>query len=99
MFTVSIRQDIDKTFVFPEPIELKLHLKDMLEDSVDDKYFVSDKMKVYISKTGGGGYRNKDSRINLQEARPITTIPNKRAGTTNYVCKEAKDNFDLCGNE
>jgi DNA (cytosine-5)-methyltransferase 1 len=45
VFTLSIRQDIDNgTFTFPEPIELKLKLKDMLEEQVDDKYFLSDKM-------------------------------------------------------
>jgi DNA (cytosine-5)-methyltransferase 1 len=40
VFTLSIRQDIDNgTFTFPEPIELKLKLKDMLERQVDEKYF------------------------------------------------------------
>lgn len=99
IFVVSIRKDIKKRFSFPQPIELKLKLQDYLRDNAEDKYFVSDKMKVYISKTGGGGYHNKDSRINLEIARPITTDQNKRAGTTNYVCKEKQNNFNLCGND
>ena len=42
VFTVSIRKDIDKGYVFPQPQELKLKLKDMLEDEVDKKYYLSD---------------------------------------------------------
>lgn len=43
VFTVSIRKDIDNgSFEFPEPFELKLRLKDMLEDEVDEKYYLSE---------------------------------------------------------
>lgn len=39
VFIVSIRKDIDnEMFKFPEGFELKLRLKDMLEDEVDEKY-------------------------------------------------------------
>ena len=41
VFTISIRNDIDKEFVFPEKQDLKLKLKDMLEDNVDEKYYLS----------------------------------------------------------
>lgn len=52
MFIVSIRKDIDPgSFEFPKPFELKLRLKDMLEDEVDEKYFLSDKMIEYIIAT------------------------------------------------
>ena len=45
VFTLSIRQDIDNgTFTFPKPMELELKLKNMLEDNVDEKYFLSEKM-------------------------------------------------------
>ena len=45
VYTVSIRKDIDKgNFKFPEKEELKLRLKDLLEDKVDEKYYLSDKM-------------------------------------------------------
>ena len=44
IFIVSIRKDIDnRHFKFPEPFELKLRLKDMLEDEVDEKYYLSEK--------------------------------------------------------
>lgn len=42
VFTVSIRNDVHKGFVFPEPIPLEKKLKDMLEDEVDENYFISD---------------------------------------------------------
>ena len=37
---VGIRKDIQKDFKFPEPFELKLKLKDILEEKVDEKYFL-----------------------------------------------------------
>ncbi len=96
VFIVSIRKDVDNgLFHFPIPFELKLRLKDMLEDEVDEKYFLSNKMIEYISFTGTKNFKNPDCRINLDVARPLTTEHGKRAGTTNYICKELPDNFDL----
>ncbi len=44
VYTISIRKDIDKgNFIFPIGEELKLRLKDMLEDEVEEKYYLSDK--------------------------------------------------------
>mgnify|MGYP003288560447 CR=1 FL=1 len=40
-FMISILGDYNYTF--PDPIPLKLKLKDMLEDNVDEKYYLSDK--------------------------------------------------------
>lgn len=42
VFTISIRNDINKDFIFPEKQELKLRLKDMLEDEVDEIYYLSE---------------------------------------------------------
>ncbi len=44
-FMVSILGDYNYTF--PKPIPLKLKLKDLLEDNVDEKYYLSDKMLEY----------------------------------------------------
>lgn len=44
VFCISIRQDMsDAPYVFPEPFELKTKLKDVLEENVDDKYYLSEK--------------------------------------------------------
>lgn len=95
VFTVSIRSDVGKEFIFPQKQELKLKLKDMLEDEVDEKYYLSDKMIKYISATGTANFKNPDSKINLDIARPLTTDQNKRAGTTNYLSDELPDNYNL----
>ena len=82
-------------FHFPQKQELKLKLKDMLEDEVDEKYYLSDKMIKYISATGTANFRNPDSKINLDIARPLTTDQNKRAGTTNYLSEDLPSNYNL----
>ncbi len=43
VFIISIRDDIDHGFTFPAGYELKLRLKDMLEEAVDAKYYLSEK--------------------------------------------------------
>ena len=96
VFTVSIRADVDTgDFTFPTPIPLELKLKDMLEDNVDEKYYLSDSMINYISASGTENFKNHDSKINLDVARPLTTIQNKRAGTTNYLSEDLPSNYDL----
>ena len=42
VFIVSIRKDIDMGFIFPSPIHLDKCLRDFLEESVDEKYYLSD---------------------------------------------------------
>lgn len=46
-FMVSILGDYE--YHFPKPFELKLKLKDMLEDEVDEKYYLSDKILNYFT--------------------------------------------------
>ena len=44
VFLLSIRNDVDNgDFVFPEEFELTTFLKDVLEENVDDKYYLSEK--------------------------------------------------------
>ena len=44
VFIISIRKDFDRcSFKFPLKQDLKLKLKDVLEDSVDEKYYLTDK--------------------------------------------------------
>lgn len=43
VFIISIRKDLDnEKFKFPEPFDNGFRLKDLLEDNVDEKYYVSD---------------------------------------------------------
>lgn len=42
VFIISIRKDIDKGFTFPEAIPLDLRLKDILDDQVDESFYLSE---------------------------------------------------------
>jgi DNA (cytosine-5)-methyltransferase 1 len=44
VFLIGIRDDQDNTFTWPQEEELIHRLKDVLEEEVDDKYFLSEKM-------------------------------------------------------
>jgi len=44
VFLIGIRDDQDNTFTWPEEEELTKRLKDVLENEVEDKYFLSEKM-------------------------------------------------------
>lgn len=48
VFIVGIRDDSDNVFSWPKEIPLQKRLKDVLEDEVSEKYFLSDKMVNYL---------------------------------------------------
>ena len=54
-FMVSILGDYN--YNFPKPIPLEKKLKDMLEDNVDEKYFLSEKMYQGMLKTNFNSYK------------------------------------------
>lgn len=56
IFTVSIKKDINKKFTFPPKQKLKLKLKDMLENEVDEKYYISDGILNNIISDNQAGY-------------------------------------------
>lgn len=68
IFLVSIREDVDLHFYFPNPFKLKKRLVDVLEDDVDEKYYISDTAlngyvehnKRHIDKGTGFLFQPKD---------------------------------------
>lgn len=57
VFIVSIRKDINQEFIFPEKEELTFKLKDLLEDDVEEKYYLSDRMiNTFSDMTNRNGY-------------------------------------------
>ena len=61
VFVVSIRKDVDTgLFQFPEGFPLELRLKDMLEVEVDEKYYLSKKIKDVM-------YHAKSNETDLQQ--------------------------------
>ena len=86
-FMVSILGDYKYTF--PEPMPLKLKLKDLLEDNVDEKYYLSEAMINYIvadnEKWTGN---NQESIINKDYASTLNTNEgSRRCDASNYICK------------
>lgn len=63
VFIVSIRKDIDNgLFEFPQPIELTKRLKDVLEDDVEEKYYLKNLTMTFINNSfkqekNGNGFR------------------------------------------
>lgn len=90
VFTVSIRNDIcDNTFKFPEKMALEKKLKDMLEDNVDEKYYLSDKQVDSMvvqsdkQKAKGNGFKFKPRELD----GTATTISTRAGGrkTDNFI--------------
>ena len=99
VFIVSIRKDIDNgMFKFPEGFELELRLKDMLQDEVEEKYYLSEKMINYISANNEKwtGNNNK-SLVNKAIASTLNTAEgSRRCDTSNYIVPDIKEeNVDL----
>lgn len=95
-FMVSLLGDY--SYEFPEPIELKLKLQDLLEDEVDERYYISDKMVNYISATNDKwlGNNGDNSCINRECACTKTTREGQtRADTSDYICKQLPVNYKL----
>lgn len=59
VFIIGIRDDEDNVFDWPQEVYLTNRLKDVLENEVDDKYFLSEKMVNFVLTT------------KFQEAKPI----------------------------
>lgn len=76
----------DINFEFPQPIELQQNLRDILDEDVDKKYFLSEKILPTILSHGTGNYYSK-SEIDLDIARPLCATMHKmhRASQDNYV--------------
>jgi DNA (cytosine-5)-methyltransferase 1 len=84
-------------YTFPEPIPLKLKLKDMLEDNVDEKYYLSDKMIDYITSKDDKYKVNENNLvINRDIACSKTTREgNTRADTSDYICRQFSENKNI----
>lgn len=84
VFVVSIRKELNKTYMFPEPVPLKMRLKDLLEPEVDERYYLPQEkveklifnLKKDVSNTircGGGSLDSKHTWDVLSVLRPERT--------------------------
>ena len=92
VFIVSIRKDIDTgAFKFPKPFPLELRLKDMLEDEVDEKFYLSSvRIQNLITHKErnakkGNGFGAKFVAAN-DVSCSLTTSPEKSSGQ--YLIEE-----------
>lgn len=76
-------------FDAPPVVELTYYVKDLLEDNVPDKYFLSEKIKKTILSNGSGGWSAK-AETDLPIARPLCATMAKmhRASQDNYVTQD-----------
>jgi DNA (cytosine-5)-methyltransferase 1 len=89
IFVLSIRHDYESNYSPPQPIPLQLRLKDMLEETVDKKYYLSDKMIKYVTNMDDRNGFVRGERFNPHDetskyAFAITTNTGSRV-TDNFV--------------
>ena len=86
-------------FEFPPKQELKLKLKDMLEDEVDEKYYLSEKMMNYVLDNNDAQKgtkwegRAENDTLNSEIAHTLSVRGaggSQRAGVSNFIV----DNYD-----
>lgn len=95
VYTISIRKDINNgKFKFPEKEELHFRVKDVLEDVVDKKYYLSERMIKYIldidNRQQGTKWegRTDNDTLNTNIAHAIgvrSAGGNQRAGVSNFI--------------
>ena len=87
-FMVSILGEY--SYEFPKPFKLKDRLKDFLEENVDEKYYLSEKMIAAmlgnaINKSLKDVYDRKKMIFNKNIAYCLNTRQDRRIGDTNYI--------------
>lgn len=98
IYTISIRKDIDtKSFKFPDKEELELRLKDMLEDEVEEKYYISENQMHNFIKNNNGNCnpsgRGMNGKVCLENIAPTLTT-NKGEGIKINECIRIAGIFD-----
>ena len=88
-FMVSILGS-DINYKFPRPFERKYNLKDLLEEHVNHKYYLSEKMVAYLT-----GINQKKTKYDRAEVFERNLDPNKEiaATITTAAGQRATDNF------
>lgn len=94
-FMVSILGDYN--YNFPKPIKLEKRLRDLLEEDVPEKYFLSDAMMEYIvSKDDKYKVGENNLVINREIACSKTTREGStRADASDYISEDAPQNTKL----
>lgn len=106
VFGISIRKDIDHGYEFPLPVEMTLRLKDMLEEQVEEKYYLSEQcLKGFLKhnenhEAKGTGFKWKPRELN--GIASCLRANSALAPTDNTIAEpkiEQVGNIDLGNNE
>lgn len=91
VYTISIRQDCDEMgYEFPPAVHLEKKLKDILEDEVDNKYYLSTKLIEYFEKQNeknkvkGNGFKWETTNGDCV-AKAVTTRVGACRTDDNYI--------------
>ena len=93
-FMVSLLGDY--TYTFPQPIKLEKKLKDMLEDNVDEKYFLSQKMIDGMTNTQFHSYQ-LDARL-YDVGGNIGTLTTSTGERCPHLIKDIPSNLKIKNN-
>lgn len=89
VFIVGIRDDEDNHFSFPQSVRLEKRLKDVLEENVDEKYFLSDES---VSKLIDYEKRNKEKGNEEGTSNSLTTV---QKDNVVVVSSNTKKGYDI----
>lgn len=82
VFIIGIRDDEDNNFSFPKEIPLTKRLKDVLEENVSEKYFLSEKLlKFFIKHTEKHQAKGNGFKFKPKEEESIAQAVTTKAGT------------------
>lgn len=97
VFIFGIRDDEDNDYKFPKPVHLKKRLRDILEQNVEDKYFLSDEMlegfMAHADRHSEKGNNFGFDTVDVDGVSNTITNPGKLRQTDNYI-KEGYINQD-----
>lgn len=82
VFIIGIRDDEDNNFSFPKEIPLTKRLKDVLEENVSEKYFLSEKLlNFFIKHTEKHQAKGNGFKFKPKEEESIAQAVTTKAGT------------------
>ena len=98
VFIISIRKDIDDgKFVFPNGFPLEKRLKDMLEDEVDEKFYISNSQLENLVRNGNNNCnpsgKGMNGKVHNGDVAPTLTT-NKGEGPK--IAEPSFVNGDIC---
>lgn len=87
LYLIFIKKELDNgTFEFPKPFNNDVRVKDLLEDVVDEKYYIDDsRVKDMISKAKDSPYANKKANFDLFDGASAYAIRSQEFVRTGFT--------------